>query len=92
MQRKTIYQQFNDFVFPWRGYLCHLFQKGLALGLTFNVLLLVRNGAMVALSIQTYGVATAFSTGMVFFIARNAIALNSTPAGGLRKYCCTAER
>ena len=24
--------------------------------------------------------------------AWNAIALNFTPAGGLRKYCCTAER
>ena len=38
-ERKPIYQKPNDFRFPWCSYTCRLFQKGLALGLPFNVLL-----------------------------------------------------
>ena len=73
MEHKAVYQQFNDFVFLWRGYLCRLFQKGLALGLTFNVLLLVRDGIVASLGIQAHGVAVAFGTGVVFAIPENGI-------------------
>ena len=66
----------------------HLFQKGLALNPPLGIL----PGVCKFNIIQPYGNAATLGTGMIFTLYSNAIALKFTPIGGLRMYCCTAER